>query len=136
VLIEQMARDNPGWGYKRIQGELLGLGYRVGASTVRRVLKRLGIPPARSAPGPRGGSSCAQAATMLACDFFTVDCAVTLRRVYVLRDRIGTRHAHVLGVTAYPDGAWTVQQARNLLMDLGECRRVPVPDPGQGRAVH
>jgi transposase InsO family protein len=117
-----MAQENPNWGYKRILGELLGLGYRVGTSTVRRVLKRLRVPPA---PQPDRAIwrqfLRSQAATMLACDFFHLDGAVTLRRVYVFFViEVGTRHVHVMGVTAHPDGAWTVQQARNLLMDLEE----------------
>jgi putative transposase len=137
VLIEQMARENPGWGYKRIQGELPGLGYRVGASTVRRVLKRLRMPPApQRTRSTRAAVLHMQASTMLACDFFRVDCAVTLRRVYVFFViEAGTRHVRVLGDRA-PRRRLDVQQARNLLMDLGEREPVPLPGPRPGRAVH
>jgi putative transposase len=121
TLILRLAHENPHWGYRRIVGELKGVGIAVSATSVRKVLL-----DARLLPAPERGRSSwraflrAQAASMLACDFLTVETAF-LQRIYVLFFiSLATRRIEYVACTANPGGEWVAQQARNLVMELGE----------------
>jgi putative transposase len=116
-----MARDNPSWGHERVAGELIKLGHRIGKSTVWQILRGAGIHPVPRRGGPRWKQVLsAPARAIIATDFLHVE-TVLLKRFYVLVFiEHGARRIHVAGVTANPDGAWTVQQVRNLAMALGE----------------
>ena len=120
-LVIRIATDNPAWGHRRVQGELVKLGHPIAASTVWQILHAAGIGPAPRRKGPTWKQFLtAQAHGILAVDFVHVD-TVVLRRIYALIIiEHGTRRVHLAGITANPDAAWTTQAARNLLMDLGQ----------------
>jgi putative transposase len=122
ALVLRLARENTEWGYRRIHGELAGLGVAVAASTVWEILKASGVDPAplrRTAPTwPQFLRS--QAEAILACDFFSVDLLDGTQAYVLAVIEHATRRIRILGVTLHPDGEWTAQQARNLIMDLGD----------------
>jgi putative transposase len=120
-LVIRMATENPTWGHRRVQGELVRLGHPIAASTVWQILHDAGIEPAPR----RSGSTwrqflLTQAKAVLAVDFVHVD-TVFLTRIYALiAVEHGSRRTSLVGITAHPTGAWTTQAARNLMMDLGD----------------
>src|SRR5271169_3354100 len=120
-LVIRIAIDNPSWGHRRVQGELVKLGHPIAASTVWQILHAAGIDPAPRRSGPTWKQFLtAQACGVLAADFVHVD-TVLLRRIYALIViEHGTRRVRLAGITAHPDSEWTTQAARNILMDLGQ----------------
>jgi putative transposase len=126
-LVLKLATENASSGYKRIHGELVGLGFDVSPSSVWNILRAAGVDPAPRRSGPSWGKFLRQqASVIIECDFFTVE-TLWLRRLYVLFFlELGRRRVHLAGVTANPSGRWVEQQARNLLMTLDEQERRPL----------
>jgi putative transposase len=121
ALVLRLARENPQWGYRRIHGELASLGVKVAASTAWEILKSAGIDPAPRRTGPTWSQFLrSQAEAILACDFFTADLLDGTQAYVLAVIEHATRRIRILGVTIHPTGEWTTQQARNLMMDLGE----------------
>jgi putative transposase len=120
-IVLRLARENPRWGHRRIGGELANLGLRVSPTTVRRLLSRAGLGPAPRRSGPSWREFLrAQAASIVASDFFTVE-SVLLRRYYVFFFIAHeSRRVWLAGGTTHPTGAWVTQQARNLGLDLAD----------------
>jgi putative transposase len=119
-LVLRLAAENPTWGYRRIAGELAGLGHKVGASTVWAILKHAEIDPAPHRCGPSWAKFLhAQACGIVACDFFHAETIIFARLCCFTVVEPATRRIHVLGVTEPPTAAWVAQQARNLMICLG-----------------
>ena len=117
-LVLRMARENA-WGYRRITGELAGLGITVAPSTVWEILKKHGIDPAPRRSGPSWADFLrSQAEAIIACDFFTLDLLDGTKAYVLAVIEHATRRVHVLGATGHPTAEWVTQQARNMLMDL------------------
>jgi putative transposase len=120
AVVLRLARENPEWGYRRIHGELAGLGVTAAASTVWEILKTNGIDPAPRRAGPTWPQFLrSQADAILACDFFSIDLLDGTQAHVLAVIEHATRQIRILGVTLHPTGDWTAQQARNLIMDLG-----------------
>ena len=108
-LVRRFATENPDWGYRRIHGELTGLGHRVAPSTVWQILHRAGFDPAPRRAG------------LTWSEFLTAQATTVVAWLYVLFViELGSRTVHLAGITAHPTGSWVTQQARNLLIDLGD----------------
>ncbi len=121
ALVLRLGKENPSWGYRRIHGELAGLGIRVAPSTVWEILTKAGIPPAPRRAGPTWAQFLhGQAQAILAADFFTVDLLDGTSAYVLAVIEHATRRIRILGVTAHPNDAWVTQMARNLMMDLDE----------------